>query len=66
MLKIPALVSYGSIEETMSQNAAGQLDEVVLETGVPVPALFKLDQARGMDCVAFTADQIKNFETTNA
>ena len=59
MLKIPAVVSYGSIEETMSQIAARQLDGVVLATGVPVPALFKLDQEQGMDFVPFTADQIE-------
>ena len=59
MLKIPAVVSYGSIEETMSQIAAQQLDGVVLATGVPVPALFKLDQEQGMDFAPFTADQIK-------
>ena len=59
MLKIPAVVSYGSIEETTSQIAAGQLEGVVLATGVPVPALFKLDQQQGMDYVPFTADQIK-------
>jgi TRAP transporter TAXI family solute receptor len=59
MLKIPAVVSYGSIEETTSQIAAGQLDGVVLATGVPVPALFKLDQQQGMEYVPFTADQIK-------
>ena len=59
MLKIPTVVSYGSIEETMSHIAAGQLDGVVLATGVPVPALFKLDQEQGMDFVPFTADQVK-------
>jgi uncharacterized protein len=59
MLRVPAVLSYGSIEETMSQIAAGQLDGVVLATGVPVPALFKLDQKQGMDYVPFTAEQIK-------
>ena len=59
MLQIPTVVSYGSIEETMSQIAAGGLDGVVLATGVPVPALFKLDQEQGMDFVPFTADQVK-------
>jgi len=59
MLKIPVVLSYGSVEETMSQIAAGQLDGVVLATGVPVPGLFKLDQEQGMDYVPFTADQIK-------
>jgi uncharacterized protein len=59
MLKIPTVVSYGSIEETISQIAAGQLDGVVLATGVPVPALFKLDQEQSMEYVPFTADQIK-------
>jgi TRAP transporter TAXI family solute receptor len=59
MLKVPGVFSYGSIEETMSQIAAGQLDGVVLATGVPVPALLKLDQAQGMEYVPFTADQIK-------
>ena len=59
MLKIPAVVSYGSIEETMSQIAAGQLDGVVLATGVPIPALYKLDQEQGMEYVPFTAEQIE-------
>jgi uncharacterized protein len=59
MLKIPAVLSYGSIEETMSQITAGRLDGVVLATGVPVPALYKLDQEQGMEYVPFTADQIK-------
>jgi uncharacterized protein len=59
MLKIPAVVSYGSIEETMSHIAAGQLDGVVLATGVPVPALFELDQKEGMEYLPFTEDQIK-------
>jgi uncharacterized protein len=59
MLKIPVLLSYGSVEETMSQIAAGQLDGVVLATGVPVPALYKLDQEQGMDYVPFSADQVK-------
>ena len=43
----------------MSKIAAGGLDGVVLATGVPVPALFKLDQEQGMDFVPFTADEIK-------
>jgi TRAP transporter TAXI family solute receptor len=59
VLKIPAALSYGSVEETMSQIAAGQLDGVVLATGVPVPALFKLDQKEGMDYLPFTAEQIQ-------
>jgi uncharacterized protein len=58
-LEIPALPSYGSIEETMSQIATGQLDGVMLATGVPVPALFKLDQEQSMEYVPFSADQIK-------
>jgi TRAP transporter TAXI family solute receptor len=60
MLKIPVVLSYGSVEETMSKVAAGQLDGVVLATGVPVPGLFKLDQEQGIDYVPFTADQIKD------
>jgi uncharacterized protein len=59
MFKIPVVLSYGSIEETMSQIAAGKLDGVVLATGVPVPALYKLDQEQGMDYVPFSADQVK-------
>jgi TRAP transporter TAXI family solute receptor len=59
MLKIPVLMSYSSIEETMSQIAAGRLDGVVLAAGVPVPALFKLDQEQGMQYVPFTANQVK-------
>jgi uncharacterized protein len=59
MLKIPVVLSYGSVEETMSKIASGQLDGVVLATGVPVPGLFKLDQEQGIDYVPFTADQIK-------
>jgi uncharacterized protein len=59
MLKVPVALSYGSLEEMMSQIAAGQLDGVVLATGVPVPSLFKLDEKEGMDYVPFTADQIK-------
>jgi TRAP transporter TAXI family solute receptor len=58
-LGIPAVLSYGSIEETTSQISAGQLDGIVLATGVPVPALFKLDQEEGMQYVPFTADQVK-------
>jgi uncharacterized protein len=59
MLKIPVVLSYGSIEETTSQIAAGGLDGIVSATGVPVPALFELDQKEGMRYVPFTADQIK-------
>jgi hypothetical protein len=59
MFKIPVVLSYGSVDETMSQIAAGRLDGVVLATGVPVPALFKLDQEQGMDFVPFTADEVK-------
>ena len=59
LLKIPAVLSYGSIEETMSQITAGRLDGVVLATGVPVPALYKLDQEQGMEYVPFTAEQIE-------
>jgi hypothetical protein len=59
MLKVPVVLSYGSVEETMSQIAAGRLDGVALATGVPVPALFKLNQKEGMDYVPFTTDQIK-------
>jgi uncharacterized protein len=59
MLKIPAVVSYGSIEETTSQISAGHLDGIVAATGVPVPALFELDKKEGMEYVPFTAAQIK-------
>jgi uncharacterized protein len=59
MLGVPAVLSYGSIEETMAQIEAGRLDGVALATGVPVPALFKLDQKKGMDYVPFSADQVK-------
>jgi uncharacterized protein len=58
MFKIPVVLSYGSIEETTSQIAAGGLDGIVSATGVPVPALFELDQKEGMRYVPFTADQI--------
>jgi uncharacterized protein len=58
-LGIPAVFAYGSIEETASQITARQLDGLILATGVPVPALFELDQKEGMDYVPFTADQIK-------
>jgi len=57
-LGIPAVVSYGSIEETMSQIAAAQLDGLVLATGVPTPALFELDQKEGMEFIPFTSEQI--------
>jgi uncharacterized protein len=53
------MLTYGSIEEAASQIAAGQLEGLVLATGVPVPALFKLDQKEGMEYVPFTAEQIK-------
>lgn len=59
MFGVPAMLSYGSIEETMSLISRGQLDGAVLATGVPVPALFKLDQEQGMDYVPFTAHQIE-------
>jgi uncharacterized protein len=59
VFKIPAVLSYGSVEEAMSQITALQLDGVVLATGVPAPALFELDQKEGMDYVPFTAEQIK-------
>jgi hypothetical protein len=42
----------------MSQISAGQLDRAVLATGVPVPALFELDQKEGMKFLPFTSDQI--------
>jgi uncharacterized protein len=59
ILKIPVLLSDGSVEERISQIRRGQLDAVVLTTGVPDPALFKLDQEQGMNYVPFTAGQIK-------
>jgi TRAP transporter TAXI family solute receptor len=42
-----------------SQISAGQLDGLVLATGVPVPALFELDQKEGMEFIPFTSEQIK-------
>jgi TRAP transporter TAXI family solute receptor len=58
MLKIPAVLSYGSIEETTSQITAGQLDGIVLATGVPVPALLELDQKVGMEFIPLSTEQI--------
>ncbi len=58
-LGIPAVFAYGSIEETASQISSGQLDGLVLATGVPVPALFELDQKDGMELIPFTSEQIK-------
>ena len=58
-LGIPAVLSYGSIEETTSQITAGQLDGIVLATGVPVPALLELDQKVGMAFIPFTSEQIE-------
>jgi hypothetical protein len=60
VLGIPAVLSYGSIEETTSQIRAGRLDGLVLATGVPVPALFDLDQKEAMGFIPFTSEQIKN------
>ena len=57
-LGISAVFANGSVEEMMSQISAGQLDGVVLATGVPVPALFELDQKEGMAFIPFTSDQI--------
>jgi TRAP transporter TAXI family solute receptor len=42
-----------------SQISAGQLDGLALSTGIPVPALFQLDQKEGMDFIPFTSKQIK-------
>jgi len=56
---IPAILAYGSIEETASQITAGQLDGLVLATGVPVPALLELDQKERMEFIPFTSEQIK-------
>jgi uncharacterized protein len=58
-LGIPAVLAYGSIEETTSQITAGQLDGLILATGIPVPALLELDQKEGMEFIPFTAEQIK-------
>jgi TRAP transporter TAXI family solute receptor len=57
-LAIPAVLANGSVEEMMLQISAGQLDGVVLATGVPVPALFELDQKEEMEFIPFTTDQI--------
>jgi uncharacterized protein len=57
-LGISAVLANGSVEEMMSQISAGQLDGVVLATGVPVPALFELDQKEGMAFIPFTSEQI--------
>ena len=57
-LGIPAVLSYGSIEETTSQITAGQLDGIVLATGVPVPALLELDQKVGMEFIPLSTEQI--------
>jgi uncharacterized protein len=58
-LGIPAILAYGSIEETASQITAAQLDGLVLATGVPVPALLELDQKERMEFIPLTAEQIK-------
>ena len=58
-LGVPAILAYGSIEETASQITAGQLDGLVLATGIPVPALLELDQKTGVAFIRFTSEQIK-------
>lgn len=58
-LKIPVVLAYGSIEEMTSQISSGQLDGLVLATGVPVPALLELDQKEAMEFIPFTSEQIK-------
>jgi TRAP transporter TAXI family solute receptor len=58
-LGIPAVLSYGAVEETTSQIIASQLDRIVLATGVPVPALLELDQKAGMAFIPFTSEQIE-------
>jgi len=58
MLKIPAVLSYGAVEETTSQIIASQLDRIVLATGVPVPALLELDQKVGMEFIPLSTEQI--------
>jgi hypothetical protein len=58
MLKVPVVLSYGSVEETMSQIAAGRLDGVALATGVPVPALSSSIKRRGW--TTFRSRQIRS------
>jgi hypothetical protein len=61
-LRVPAILTYGSIEETASQITSWQLDGLVLATGVPVPALLDLDQKEGMEFIPFTAEQIETLK----
>jgi TRAP-type uncharacterized transport system substrate-binding protein len=49
MLRIPRGVVLWLSQRDDLANQDGQLDGVVLATGVPVPALFQLGQEQAMD-----------------